>query len=90
MSGNYKCSCTSGYVLLENSYCRAPNGSNVKILFAHDKSVWSLEQQGGSQTLLANATQASGLDYHYERKLLFWSDTKTRKVQTKIFCCQFE
>ncbi|KAL0271000.1 UNVERIFIED_CONTAM: hypothetical protein PYX00_008246 [Menopon gallinae] len=81
--GSYMCGCANGYVLLGKSHCGAPNGSSVKLLFAHDKNVWSFEQHGQNQKLLANATQASGLDYHYEKKLLFWSDTKTRKVYSQ-------
>lgn len=74
------CDCANGYVLLGKSHCGASNGSSMKLLFAHDRNIWSFEQHGQNQKLLANATQASGLDYHYKKKHLFWSDTKTRKV----------
>jgi low density lipoprotein-related protein 2 len=30
--------------------------------------------------LLVNTTSGSGLDFHYKKQLLFWSDIETRKV----------
>jgi low density lipoprotein-related protein 2 len=38
--------------------------------------------QGQNIQLVANATGASGLDFHYSRNQLYWSDVKTRKVIT--------
>lgn len=79
------CSCANGYVLLDRTHCGAPNGTDLRLLFAHDQNVWSFDQHGGDLKLLANATQASGLDYHYGKNYLFWSDTKTRKVKKTVF-----
>ena len=33
--------------------------------------------------VVANTTAASGVDYHFQKGMLFWSDTDTRKVR----CC---
>lgn len=35
---------------------------------------------GKEPEVVVNATAASGLDYHYKKNLLYWSDTETRKV----------
>lgn len=39
-----------------------------------------MDGSGQNPKLFANATAASGLDYHYLKNLLYWSDTKTKKV----------
>ena len=31
--------------------------------------------------VVANTTAASGVDYHFQKGMLFWSDTDTRKVR---------
>jgi low density lipoprotein-related protein 2 len=50
------------------------------LFFAHDHSVWRMTAQGHDSELVANTTGASGLDFHYNRNQLYWSDVKTRKV----------
>lgn len=35
---------------------------------------------GKEPEVVVNATAASGLDYHFKKDLLYWSDTETRKV----------
>lgn len=37
---------------------------------------------GKEPEVVVNATAASGLDYHFKKDLLYWSDTETRKVST--------
>lgn len=44
---------------------------------------------GGDVKIVANTTGASGLDFHYQRNLLFWTDTKTRKVQYKYIFTRY-
>lgn len=38
------------------------------------------DSYGSTPEVVANATSASGLDYHFKRDLLYWSDIETRKV----------
>ncbi|KAK4306549.1 hypothetical protein Pmani_021642 [Petrolisthes manimaculis] len=38
---------------------------------------------GKEPEVVVNATAASGLDYHYKKDLLYWSDTETRKVYSQ-------
>jgi low density lipoprotein-related protein 2 len=42
-----------------------------------------MSAHGQDSRNIANATGASGISYHYGRNLLFWSDIKTRKVQSQ-------
>lgn len=84
--GSYSCSCYPGYDLKipsdgsDKPRCYAHNSSSLRIYFAHDKSVWRMDNSGFGAVLVANTTAASGLDFHYQKNILYWSDTKTRKI----------
>lgn len=77
--GSYVCSCFQGYELSDKSKCVASNASSMRIIFAHDKSIWKMEISGNPK-LIANATAASGVDYNFAANRLYWSDTKTKKI----------
>lgn len=79
--GSYVCSCANGYTLRDNSKCVAGNASEMLIYFAYDKNVYKMNPRGEEVKIVANTTGASGLDFHYEKNVLFWSDIKTRKVR---------
>ncbi|CAL4174127.1 unnamed protein product, partial [Meganyctiphanes norvegica] len=38
---------------------------------------------GQTATLVTNTTAASGLDFHFKKNLLYWSDTETKKIYTR-------
>lgn len=80
--GSYSCSCATGYTLVDRSRCVAPNAGNLELIFAHDRAVVRMSSHGQDSRNIANATGASGVAFHYARNLLFWSDIKTRKVQS--------
>lgn len=65
---------------MDRKNCAAINGSSLQLYFAQDRTVWKMNGKGENSKLVANTTGASGLDFHYNRNLLFWSDIKTRKV----------
>ena len=52
----------------------------MKIFFTHTDTIYSMDNHGNNMKAIANATAASGLDFHYKRKLLFFTDTEKRKV----------
>lgn len=79
--GSYMCSCARGYIL-QDKKCLALNSTLLMLYFAHDKAIYSMNQRGEDYHIIANTTGASGLDFHYGKNLLFWSDVKTRKVRT--------
>lgn len=79
--GSYTCSCYPGYQLLDKARCVSPNSNNLLVFFAHDRSVYRMDSHGRNQQLIANTTTASGLDFHFAKNLLYWTDIKTKKVR---------
>lgn len=78
--GSYKCSCSPGYSLLPPRHCKAINSTDMRILFAHHSSIFRTDQQVSTLDIVTNTNSSSGLDYHFDRKLLFWSDVQTRNI----------
>ncbi|KAF5276464.1 hypothetical protein FQA39_LY06533 [Lamprigera yunnana] len=81
--GGYSCSCAPGYVMQEKNKCAALNASSMYLFFAHDRNVYRMNSRGEDVKIIANTTGASGLDFHYKKNLLFWSDVKTRKIHSQ-------
>lgn len=79
--GSFKCSCAPGYVLQSSKIrCAAVNASELELVFAHDKAVYRMNARGEDVQVIANSTGASGVDFHYQKNLFFWSDAKTKRV----------
>ncbi|XP_067141896.1 low-density lipoprotein receptor-related protein 2 isoform X5 [Centruroides vittatus] len=78
--GSYQCSCIAGFELLPPRHCRATNSSEMRLFFAHHSAIYKTDAEGLSIEIVTNTTAASGLDYHYDRNVLFWSDSDTRKI----------
>lgn len=55
----------------------------MRLIFAHHSAIYKVNAEGSLLELVTNTTAASGLDFHYQKNLLFWSDTVTRKVRGK-------
>jgi low density lipoprotein-related protein 2 len=81
--GSYKCSCAPGYTLKEKNRCNALNASSLMLYFVHDKAIYRMTPTGAEAQVIANTTGASGLDFHYNKNLLFWSDTKTKRIHSQ-------
>ncbi|KAL7294867.1 hypothetical protein TKK_0011791 [Trichogramma kaykai] len=83
--GSYQCGCAPGYVRFSKNRCRAVDGDPLELLVAQERAIWRVLPSSNSdeKTLIANTTGASGLDFHLERNLLFWSDVKTRKIHSQ-------
>lgn len=80
----YRCLCAPGYTAARGGRCAAGAAAAPALLLAHAGAVLRMDLHGRAPQSLANATAAAGLDYHYRRNLLFWSDLKTRKVTLLI------
>lgn len=52
----------------------------MRIFFAHHSAIYKIDAIGSSIEVLANTTAASGIDFHFEKRLLFWSDVETKKI----------
>lgn len=81
--GSYMCFCARGYTLKGKNKCYAENSSSLKLYFAHEKAIFSINSTGGDLKTIVNSTGASGLDFHYGRNTLYWSDVKTKRVSRK-------
>jgi len=80
-NGGFNCQCVEGYELKDRTFCKAKlSYPKMKIFFTHTDTIYSMDNLGHSKKAIANATSASGLDFHYKRNLLFFTDTDKRKV----------
>ncbi|RWS16465.1 low-density lipoprotein receptor-related protein 2-like protein [Dinothrombium tinctorium] len=78
--GSFKCSCVSGYTLVYPRHCKANNSTEMRIIFAHHSSIYKTDSHGSNLDIITNTTAASGVDFHFGKKLVFWSDIETRKL----------
>lgn len=77
------CSCFSGYELVDKKKCVANNRTqSFQVYFAQDKNIMKMDSKYQNQMVVANATSASGMDYHFAFNTLFWSDVKTKKIKS--------
>ncbi|XP_049818680.1 low-density lipoprotein receptor-related protein 2 [Aethina tumida] len=81
--GSYTCSCAPGYVLKDRNRCIAVNSSSLMLYFAQDKSIFKMNPSGNQVQVVVNTTGASGLDYHYQKNTLYWSDVKTKRIHSQ-------
>ena len=59
-------------------------GTDMRLIFAHHSTIYKTDSQGASLEAITNTTAVSGVDFHFGKKLLFWSDVETRKVINQI------
>lgn len=52
----------------------------LELLLAQDRAIWRMSASGEDRRVIANTTGGSGVDYHYSKQKVFWSDIATRKV----------
>ena len=54
----------------------------MNIMFTNTNTIYMKDPTGNRKEidLRVNATSASGLDFHYKKKLLFYTDVDKRKV----------
>ncbi|XP_044762088.1 low-density lipoprotein receptor-related protein 2 [Coccinella septempunctata] len=78
----YTCACATGFTLANRTKCSAQDAEYLKIMFIHEKSIISLNS-AGSSTVITNTTSGSGLDYHFDENILFWSDVKTKRIHSQ-------
>ena len=55
----------------------------MKILFTNTNSIYMMDPTGNRNNLVelkSDAVSASGLDFHYKKNLVFYTDVDKRKV----------
>ncbi|KAL7385074.1 hypothetical protein ABVT39_014795 [Epinephelus coioides] len=83
--GSHRCSCREGYVLEQHRYCRADASTGVpSLLFSNGRDLLIGDIHGNSLRTLVysqNRGVAVGVDFHYNLRRIFWTDT----IQNKVF-----
>ncbi|XP_077472512.1 low-density lipoprotein receptor-related protein 2a isoform X9 [Stigmatopora argus] len=83
--GSHHCSCREGYILEQHRFCRADTSHGVPLLvFSNGRDLLIGNIHGNSLRTLVlsqNRGAAAGVDFHYDRQKIFWTDT----VQNKVF-----
>ncbi|XP_013781727.1 low-density lipoprotein receptor-related protein 2-like [Limulus polyphemus] len=80
LHSSFECTCAAGYRLVPPRHCRAENSTQMMLLFTHHSKIYKSDPQGLNLEIIANTTATSAVDFHYNKGLIFWSDTQTRKV----------
>ncbi|KAK7085679.1 Exosome complex protein, partial [Halocaridina rubra] len=86
--GSYKCSCGKDYISeLDGHKCRANSTAKPKLIFSNRYYIRQIGIDGNNNTLLvANLTNAVGLDYDYEENCIYWSDVTHLSSSVKKMC----
>jgi len=80
--GSFKCSCMPGYQqdLHNSSVCKVAKGK-VGLLFTHQTDIRLTDVVGHeTQELVDNTHSATFVDYHYNAKQIFWTDSAEKAV----------
>ncbi|KAK2724586.1 hypothetical protein QYM36_001171, partial [Artemia franciscana] len=79
--GGFECACQEGYSLEDGKSCYAANNESFRIIFAHQSNIFEINANGSTkETLVSNASTASGIDYHYRLKQIYFSDVESKKI----------
>eukprot|EP00079_Xenopus_tropicalis_P011186 XP_002936802.2 PREDICTED: low-density lipoprotein receptor-related protein 2 isoform X2 [Xenopus tropicalis] len=83
--GSYRCSCAEGYILEHHKHCRANSTRGPpSIIFSNGRDLLIGDIHGGNSRILVqshNRGVAVGVDFHFQLRRVFWTDT----VQNKVF-----
>ncbi|KAJ7345670.1 hypothetical protein JRQ81_001620, partial [Phrynocephalus forsythii] len=83
--GHHQCRCVEGYVLEHHRHCRANVSSGVaSVIFSNGRDLLIGDVHGRSfRTLVQSRNRgvAVGVDFHFQLRRIFWTDT----VQDKVF-----
>ncbi|XP_052581109.1 low-density lipoprotein receptor-related protein 2 isoform X1 [Peromyscus californicus insignis] len=83
--GRHRCLCEEGYILEREQHCKANDTfSEASIIFSNGRDLLIGDLHGRNFRLLAeskNRGKAMGVDFHYQKRMVFWTDP----VQDKVF-----
>lgn len=80
--GSFKCECLAGYTRdpHDRTRCKANEGHSA-LLFTHRTDIRRFSLDRRDLTAIVNETRGStGLDFHFESGMLFWSDVYDRRI----------
>lgn len=82
--GRHQCLCEEGYVLERGQHCKANNSfSAASIIFSNGRDLLIGDLHGRNFRILVeskNRGQATGVDFHYQKQRVFWTDPRQDKV----------
>uniref|UniRef100_H2V9M6 EGF-like domain-containing protein n=1 Tax=Takifugu rubripes TaxID=31033 RepID=H2V9M6_TAKRU len=84
-TGSHRCSCRDGYILEQHRYCRADVSAGApSLIFSNGRDLLIGDIHGNNLHILVNSQNrgaAVGVDFHYDLRRIFWTDT----IQNKVF-----
>ncbi|XP_015843100.1 low-density lipoprotein receptor-related protein 2 [Peromyscus maniculatus bairdii] len=82
--GRHRCLCEEGYILEREQHCKANDTfSEASIIFSNGRDLLIGDLHGRNFRILAeskNRGEAMGVDFHYQKRMVFWTDPMHDKV----------
>ncbi|XP_072942146.1 low-density lipoprotein receptor-related protein 4 [Epargyreus clarus] len=84
-AGGYACGCMSGYVLRPDARSCKAVGDSATLMFANRVDIRQVSLTGSNYvSVVKGLHNAVALDYHYEKKLVFWTENNMRVIRSAI------
>ncbi|XP_028393318.1 low-density lipoprotein receptor-related protein 2-like [Dendronephthya gigantea] len=81
LNGTFKCACYHGYHLFHKFYCKPDDGIKPMILVSQIDRIFESSVDGRQQNILhRNLKRAVALDYHYQKRLVFFTDVLEKRI----------
>ena len=62
--------------------------ATTKVYFLHEDKLWSVDLDGTHLRSIMSTEHASSFDFHYEKRKIYWVNSKDGKVCLKLFLIQ--
>ncbi|XP_038213650.1 low-density lipoprotein receptor-related protein 4 [Zerene cesonia] len=80
--GSFRCGCMTGYVLRPDGRSCKATGESPTLLFSNRIGIRKVWLTGENyETVLKGLHTAVALDYHYEKKLIFWTENNMKVIR---------
>ncbi|XP_028028555.1 low-density lipoprotein receptor-related protein 4-like [Bombyx mandarina] len=80
--GSFRCGCMTGYILRPDERSCKPTGESPTLLFSNRIGIRQVWLTGDNyMSVVKGLHNAVALDYHYEKKLVFWSENNLRVIR---------
>ncbi|XP_028171895.1 low-density lipoprotein receptor-related protein 4-like isoform X3 [Ostrinia furnacalis] len=80
--GSFQCGCMTGYILRPDGRSCKPTGESPSLLFSNRIGIRQVWLTGDNyMSVVKGLHNAVALDYHYEKKLIFWSENNLRVIR---------
>ncbi|CAH0397300.1 unnamed protein product [Chilo suppressalis] len=80
--GSFQCGCMTGYVIRPDGRSCKPIGQSPSLLFSNRIGIRQVWLTGDNYiSVVKGLHNAVALDYHYEKKLIFWSENNLRVIR---------